>query len=107
VDFGSTRVAIDLGLKLFTFGIHVIDFFCNLLVVLQRTTCGTPASPGRVGPAAEWGEPPSEHMGQGCQMVYFHTKIPIWVNLGGPWNGNCCYALWPFGKFYNHLVHLV
>jgi hypothetical protein len=24
---------------------------------------------------------------QGCQMVYFHTKISIWVNFGGPWNG--------------------
>jgi hypothetical protein len=21
---------------------------------------------------------------QGCQMVYFQTKIPIWVNFGGP-----------------------
>jgi hypothetical protein len=23
-------------------------------------------------------------LGQGCQMVCFQTKIPIWVNFGGP-----------------------
>jgi hypothetical protein len=23
---------------------------------------------------------------QGCQMAYFQTKIPIWVNFGG----SCC-----------------
>jgi hypothetical protein len=24
---------------------------------------------------------------QGCQTLYFHTKIPIWVYFGGLWNG--------------------
>jgi hypothetical protein len=26
----------------------------------------------------------SETLVHGCQMVYFQTKIPIWVNFGGP-----------------------
>jgi hypothetical protein len=32
-------------------------------------------------------EAEQEHEQQGCQMIYFQTKIPIWVNFGGPWNG--------------------
>jgi hypothetical protein len=24
---------------------------------------------------------------------FFKPKIPIWVNLGGPWNGKCWYIL--------------
>jgi hypothetical protein len=56
--------------------------------------------------------------GQGGQMAYFQTKIPIWVNFGGPWNGNASmfydhldyftsiwYNLWPFGTVCCHLVH--
>jgi hypothetical protein len=35
--------------------------------------------------------------GQGCQMVFFKPKIPIWVNFGGPEIEKCCYVLWPFG----------
>jgi hypothetical protein len=38
-------------------------------------------------------------------MVYFQTKIPIWVNFGGPWNGKVWYVPFPFGICYGHLVH--
>jgi hypothetical protein len=38
-------------------------------------------------------------------MVYFQTKIPIWVNFGGTWNLKGRYILWPFGIYYSHLVH--
>jgi hypothetical protein len=41
---------------------------------------------------------------QGCQMVYFQTKTPIWVNFGEPWNGKGWHILWPFGIYYGHLV---
>jgi hypothetical protein len=34
---------------------------------------------------------------QGCQMVYFHTKIPILVRFGEPWNGKFWNILMPFG----------
>jgi hypothetical protein len=35
---------------------------------------------------------------QGCQMVYFRTKIPIWANFGGPYlDGKMLHILWPFG----------
>jgi hypothetical protein len=62
---------------------------------------------------------------QGCQMVYFQTKITIWVNFRGPCNGRCWYVLaicftyfkaiwyilWPFSIFYVHFIifygHLV
>jgi hypothetical protein len=30
---------------------------------------------------------------QGCQVVCFQTKIPIWVNFGGSCNGKCWYIL--------------
>jgi hypothetical protein len=33
-----------------------------------------------------------------------NQKAKIWVNFGGPFNGNCWYILWPFGIFYGHLV---
>jgi hypothetical protein len=44
---------------------------------------------------------------QGCQMVYFQTQIPIWVNFGGYFNGRFWYILWPFGVFCSHLVYFV
>jgi hypothetical protein len=34
---------------------------------------------------------------KGCQMAYFWTKIPIWVNFGGSYDGRCRYILWTFG----------
>jgi hypothetical protein len=37
-------------------------------------------------------------------MVYLKTKNPIWVYLGGPWNGKCLYILQPFGTTYDHLA---
>jgi hypothetical protein len=51
---------------------------------------------------------------QGCQMVYFQTKIQIWVNFGRSCNGRC----WKFFRaslsnlrqasiFYCHFVHFV
>jgi hypothetical protein len=39
-----------------------------------------------------------------ARWFVFKQKIPILVKFGGPWNGNCCYILWPFGIFYGHLV---
>jgi hypothetical protein len=42
---------------------------------------------------------------QGCQMIYFPTKIPILVKFGGSFNGKCWSILWPFGLFYSHLVY--
>jgi hypothetical protein len=44
---------------------------------------------------------------QGCQMVYFHIKIPIWEYSGGPWNGKCWFIIEPFGILYGHLVHIL
>jgi hypothetical protein len=35
---------------------------------------------------------------QGCQMVVFKPKIPIWVNLEGPKMENVCI-------FYDHLEY--
>jgi hypothetical protein len=46
----------------------------------------------------------------GCQMVFCHTKIPIWVYFGGPGlakkNVGIYYdhVLALFGIFYGHLV---
>jgi hypothetical protein len=37
-------------------------------------------------------------------MVYFQTKIPIWINFGGHWIGKAGYILWSFGMFYGHLL---
>jgi hypothetical protein len=38
-------------------------------------------------------------MNQGCQMVSIQTKIPVWVNFGGP--------LWENSDiFYDYLEHL-
>jgi hypothetical protein len=35
------------------------------------------------------------------------SKIPIWVNFGGSYNGRCWYIVWPLGIFYSHLVYFV
>jgi hypothetical protein len=37
-----------------------------------------------------------EDFKQGCQMVYFQTKNPIWVTFGGPYIGK-------IDLFYGHL----
>jgi hypothetical protein len=48
-----------------------------------------------------------------ARWYIFKPKIPIWVYLGGPWNGKCWYFLviWnilqPFVISYGHLVHFV
>jgi hypothetical protein len=42
---------------------------------------------------------PKNAFRQGCQMAYFQTKIPIWVNFRGSYNGRCWYILLPFGLF--------
>jgi hypothetical protein len=36
----------------------------------------------------------------------FKTKIPIWVNLGGPWNGKGWCILWTFGIYFGHLEYI-
>jgi hypothetical protein len=41
---------------------------------------------------------------QGCQMVYFQTKNPIWVNIGGSCNERCWQILRPICIFYSHQV---
>jgi hypothetical protein len=46
-------------------------------------------------------------VGQGCQIVIFQQKIPIWVNFGESFNGRCWYIVWPFRLFYLHLVYFV
>jgi hypothetical protein len=53
-------------------------------------------------------KPNSSRVGrhQGCQMVFF-SKIPIWVNFGGPLIVNCWNILWPFGIIYGRLVQFV
>jgi hypothetical protein len=48
-------------------------------------------------------------------MIYFQTKIAIWVNFEGSSNGRYIYILWtlhrpilrPFHTFYGHLVFFV
>jgi hypothetical protein len=44
---------------------------------------------------------------QGCQMVCFQTKIPIWVNFGGSCNGKARCILRPFGVFYCNWKYLM
>jgi hypothetical protein len=54
-------------------------------------------------------------LNRGCQMAYFQTKIPIWVNVGGSWNGSCQYPyfiafgsiLRPFCIFWGHLLYFM
>jgi hypothetical protein len=41
---------------------------------------------------------------QGCQMVYFKPKIPIWVNFGESSKGKNGIYLWPFELCYINLV---
>jgi hypothetical protein len=48
----------------------------------------------------------SHLMIQGCQMVYFQTKIPIWVNFSGSCKGRCWYILRTFGIFCDSLLYL-
>jgi hypothetical protein len=42
-----------------------------------------------------------------ARRFVFKPEIPIWVNFRGPWIGKNGYILWPFGIFYDHLVHFV
>jgi hypothetical protein len=44
---------------------------------------------------------------QGCQMNFFKPKNPKLLNIGGPWNGKCCYILSPYGIYYGHRVYFV
>jgi hypothetical protein len=44
---------------------------------------------------------------QGCQMVCFQTKNPIWVNFGGSHNGKSWYILRPFGLFFYHCKYFM
>jgi hypothetical protein len=44
---------------------------------------------------------------RGCQMVYFHTKIQIWVNFVVPCNERCWYILWPIGIYFSHFVYIL
>jgi hypothetical protein len=46
-------------------------------------------------------------MEQGCQMVFFKPKIPIWINFGGSCNGRCWFILRPLGLFYDYWVYFV
>jgi hypothetical protein len=42
-----------------------------------------------------------------ARWYIFKPKIPIWVNLGGPWNGKGWYIVRIFGICYGHLVHVM
>jgi hypothetical protein len=42
-----------------------------------------------------------------ARWYIFKLKIPIWVNIGGPWNGKGWYILWPFGICYGHLFGIL
>jgi hypothetical protein len=45
---------------------------------------------------------------KGCRAArwyVFKQKIPIWVNLGGPYIEKCGYIFWSFGIFYGHLEY--
>jgi hypothetical protein len=44
---------------------------------------------------------------QGCQMLYFQTKIAVWVNFGGYCNRRCWYILWTVGQSYGHLIYFM
>jgi hypothetical protein len=39
-----------------------------------------------------------------ARWFVFKPKFSIWKNLGGPWNGQCCYILWSFWTFYGYLA---
>jgi hypothetical protein len=52
---------------------HSIHFVAKLFTFRRKGYSALNISTGKVlGPM------------QGCQMVCFQTKIPIWVNFGGP-----------------------
>jgi hypothetical protein len=42
-----------------------------------------------------------------ARWFIFEPKIPIWVNFGGPYIGQCLYILWPFGVFNGHLEYFM
>jgi hypothetical protein len=44
--------------------------------------------------------------GRVARWYIFKPKIPIWVNIGGPWNGKCWYILWLYGILDSHLEYL-
>jgi hypothetical protein len=44
---------------------------------------------------------------QGCQMVYFQTKNPIFVSFGVSCNEKCSLILRPFSLIYCYLVYFM
>jgi hypothetical protein len=48
-----------------------------------------------------------QYIFEGCQMVCFQTKNPIWVNLGGSYNRKCGSILWSFRIFYGNLAYFM
>jgi hypothetical protein len=50
---------------------------------------------------------PLFNVAQGCQMGFFQTKNPNWVNFGGSFNGKCWYILWTLGPFYGLLLYFI
>jgi hypothetical protein len=44
---------------------------------------------------------------RGCQMVYFQTQSPKWLNFGGPQIGKFWYILWTFGIVFGHLGYFM
>jgi hypothetical protein len=52
---------------------------------------------------------PVNYVHQGCQMVYFQSKITIWVIVGGLRKGKSWHILWLFGHLVilcGHLINL-
>jgi hypothetical protein len=40
-----------------------------------------------------------------ARWYFLKTKIPIWVNFGGPWNRKGWNILWPYGTYYGRMVN--
>jgi hypothetical protein len=51
--------------------------------------------------------PPHLLMIRVARWFIFISKIPIWVNFGGPWNWKWWHILWPFGVFCGHLLYFM
>jgi hypothetical protein len=62
--------------------------------------------------SSHFAEAPSPaYVGQGCHARWyiFVPKIPIWVKLGGPWNGKCWLyfmTVWNTTYVYGNLIYI-
>jgi hypothetical protein len=81
--------------------------------LLLYVICIHRATPNKQSPntrkVAESGHPVSQSAsGLPDGLGIFKSKIPIWENFRGPWNGKVGIgSLWPFEIYYDHLVHFL